>query len=40
MTEKERAILLECVQDIRNSDDEIEPLVRLYNEVKTLLKIK
>lgn len=40
MTENERAILLECVKDIRNSDDEIEPLVRLYNEVKTLLKIK
>lgn len=40
MTEKERTILLECVQDIRNSDDEIEPLVRLYNEVKKLLKLK
>ena len=40
MTEKERTILLECVQAIRNSDDEIEPLVRLYNEVKKLLKFK
>ena len=40
MTKKEYSILLDCVNDIRNSDDEIEPLVRLYNEVKKLLKFK
>lgn len=40
MTKKERTILLDCVNDIRNSDDEIEPLTRLFNEVKTLLKVK
>ena len=40
MTEKERTILLDCIKDIRNSDDEIEPLTRLYSEVKRLLKVK
>ena len=40
MTKKEYSILLDCVNDIRNSDDEIEPLTRLYKIVKTMLKIK
>lgn len=40
MTRQERTILLECLNDIRNSDDEIEPLTRLLNEVKRLLKVK
>lgn len=40
MTKKEREILLDCINDIRNSDDEIEPLIQLFNEVKRLLKLK
>lgn len=40
MTQSEKEILINCINDIRNSDDQIEPLVRLYEEVKRLLKIK
>lgn len=40
MTKKERNLLIDCINDIRNSDDEIEPLTRLYSVVKNILQIK
>ena len=40
MTQAEKEILINCINDVRNSDDQIEPLVRLYEAVKRLLKIK
>lgn len=39
MTKREREILSSIVNEIRESDDEIDLLVRLYNEVKKMLKI-
>jgi len=39
MTKKEREILMDCIEDIRNSDDQIEPLTRLFETVKELLKV-
>lgn len=38
MTKDEKRILTGLVDDIRNSDDEIDPLVRLYEVVKTMIK--
>lgn len=40
MTIKEKTILTSIIEDIRTSNDEIEGLVRLFREVKKLLKIK
>lgn len=38
MNKNEREILTSCVEDIQSSDDKIEPLERLYAEVKKLLQ--
>lgn len=40
MNKSERELLIGLVSDIQNSDDTIEPLERLYREVKKLLKQK
>jgi hypothetical protein len=39
MTKKEREVLMDCIEDIRNSDDQIDPLTRLFETVKELLKV-
>ena len=39
MTKKEREALMDCIEDIRNSDDQIDPLTRLFETVKELLKV-
>ena len=39
MTKKEREVLMDCIEDIRNSDDQIDPLTRLFDTVKKLLKV-
>lgn len=40
MTKREKEILSSIIHDIDNSDDKIDPLERLYNEVKNMLNIK
>ena len=39
MTRKERDLLHGLIDEIRDSDDQIEPLIRLYNEVKSLITV-
>lgn len=40
MNKREKDILSSVCRDIEESDDKIDPLERLYSEVKEMLKIK
>lgn len=40
MTTKERELLFSICKDIRESDDQIDQLTRLYEEVKRMIDFK